>query len=123
MHYPLECEVRETKRLSHIFLSPKHDGPLVSKRTASFKMNSEGGSEALAAQLQSAHQQETMKTKTDRGPTEGQPKSKGVALLLGAPLPPFLCEGLNNIPLPLHPRLPPPSICFSLLNFTTRFFS
>lgn len=74
MHHPPDCEVRETERVSNIFLSPEHDGPLVGKRTSCFKMNSErGSSEALAAQLESAHQQEAMQTETDRGPHRSLP--------------------------------------------------
>lgn len=47
MHYAFNAEVRETERVSNIFLPQNHDGPLVRERAACFKMNSEGGSEAL----------------------------------------------------------------------------
>lgn len=39
MHYPFNCEVRETK--SKQYFSKNYDGPLVSKRATCFKLDPE----------------------------------------------------------------------------------
>lgn len=45
MHYPFNCEVRGTKNKQ--YFSRNHDGPLVSKRAACFKLNPERDSAPL----------------------------------------------------------------------------
>lgn len=72
MHYPFNAEVRETERVSNIFLPQNHEEPLVGKRAACFKINSEGGSEALQP---SWHQPPAENQETD--PTGEEHESKG----------------------------------------------